>query len=197
MNTALRQFDGLRATSTAGTARQELRPVTRTGRLAFSVVAQKKVSKKEQVVLIKDLPNIGQAGELKSVAVGYFRNYLLPQGLASPATSDILADIRAAQEAETRAAQQEKEKAQALATALKTIGKFVIKKKVGENNQIFGSVTVQEVVEAINQQTGRQLDKRNVEVPDIKTTGTFEASVKLHPEVTGFFKVVVQKESQR
>lgn len=77
-------------------------------------------------------------GELKNVAVGYFRNYLLPQGFATVATPDILAEINAAREAEARAKQQEKARAEAMATALRTIGKFVIKKKVGENEQIFG-----------------------------------------------------------
>lgn len=77
-------------------------------------------------------------GELKNVAVGYFRNYLMPQGLATVATPDILAEIKAAKEAEQRALQQEKARAEAMATALRTIGKFIIKKKVGDNEQIFG-----------------------------------------------------------
>lgn len=158
------------------------------------MVAQKKVVKKEQVVLTKDIAGLGTAGELKAVAVGYYRNYLLPQGLASIATTGILAEINAQREAEVRAAAQEREKAQALATALKTIGKFVIKKKVGENNQIFGSVTSQDIVDVVNMQTGRTLDKKSVSVPDIKELGTYDVTVQLHPQVMGLFKVAVQKE---
>ena len=56
------------------------------------------------------------------------------------------------------------------------------------------SVTTQEIVDAIEMQTGRKLDKKAVMLPEIKSTGTFDASIKLHPEVVGAFKVVVQKE---
>ena len=55
-------------------------------------------------------------------------------------------------------------------------------------------MTPQEVVDAIEQQTGRQLDKRMITLPEMSTTGTFDASVKLHPEVIGEFKVVIQRE---
>lgn len=58
-------------------------------------------------------------------------------------------------------------------------------------------MTAQEVVEAIEQQTGRQLDRRLVTLPEIKSVGTFDASVKLHPEVVGEFKIVVQREKQQ
>jgi len=82
-----------------------------------------------------------------------------------------------------------------MATALATIGKFVIKKKTApDGDEIFGSVSVAEVVAAVEQQTGKVLDKRAVTLPEIKTVGTFDATVKLHPEVVGAFKVVVQRE---
>lgn len=60
--------------------------------------------------------------------------------------------------------------------------------------RIFHSVTTAEVVDAIAQQTGKQLDKREVTLPDIKTLGNYDATVRLHPEVVGTFKVVVQRE---
>lgn len=59
---------------------------------------------------------------------------------------------------------------------------------------LFCSVTTQEVVDAIEQQTGRALDKRLITLPDIRETGTFSASVKLHPEVVGEFRLVIQRE---
>lgn len=62
------------------------------------------------------------------------------------------------------------------ATALATIGKFIVKKKVGEGESIFGSVTTQELVEAIRMQTGRELDRKAVSLPEIKTLGTYEAT---------------------
>ena len=93
-----------------------------------------------------------------------------------------------------RKLEEVKAKAVAMKTALATIGKFIIKKKAGEGDVLFGAVTTTEVVAAIEQQTGRSLDKREVTLPEIKTLGTYEATVRLHPEVTGAFKVVVQKE---
>lgn len=92
--------------------------------------------------MTRDIPGVGTIGQLKNVAVGYFRNYLAPKGYATVATPDILAEINAAREAEARAKQQEKARAEAMATALRTIGKFVIKKKVGENDQIFGRCVI-------------------------------------------------------
>ena len=154
------------------------------------------MTRKVQVVLTKQIPNLGNAGDLKAVPVGHYRNYLQPQGLAMIATESILADIEKKIAADDRAKLEEKAKAQAMATALSTIGKFIIKKKAGEGDVLFGAVTTTEVVAAIEQQTGRALDKREVTLPEIKTLGVYEATVRLHPEVTGAFKVVVQKEKQ-
>lgn len=159
------------------------------------IVAQRAVTKKVQVVLTRRVPELGEQGTLKAVPVGYFRNYLAPQGLATVATEAILNQIQQKIKEEERARMEEKAKAQAMATALATIGKFIIRKKVGEKEQIFGSVTAADVVEAIKMQTGRELDRRDMTVPEIKTLGTYDASVKLHPEVIGSFKVVVQKDT--
>ncbi|KAL4859136.1 50S ribosomal protein L9 [Chlorella vulgaris] len=148
-----------------------------------------------QVILVRNVPGLGSEGSLKSVPVGYFRNYLRPQGLAAFADANILEKIKRQREEEDRVRMEIKAKAQAMATALATIGKFVIKKKVGEKEAIFGSVTSADLVDAIKMQTGRELDKKTIAVPEIKSLGTYEASVKLHPEVTGFFKVVVQKDT--
>lgn len=164
-------------------------------RSGLRVVAQRAVTRKVQVVLTNQVPNLGSEGELKSVPVGYYRNYLQPQGLAAMATDNILAEIKKQKAIEERARLEERAKAQAMATALSTIGKFIIKKKVGEEDQIFGSVSAADVVEAIRMQTGRELEKRNVTIPDIKTLGTYDVTVKLHSDVMGAFKVVVQKDT--
>lgn len=153
------------------------------------------MTRKVQVVLTNQVPNLGNEGELKSVPVGYYRNYLQPQGLAAMATDSILAEIKKQKAVEERERLEERAKAQAMATALSTIGKFIIKKKVGEGEQIFGSVSAADVVDAIKMQTGRELEKRNVSLPDIKTLGTYDATVKLHSDVIGAFKVVVQKDT--
>lgn len=127
--------------------------------------------------------------------LGYFRNLLRPSRLATPATEGALRGIEAARQAEIARAGEVKAKAQAMATALATIGKFVIKKKASsDSDAIFGAVTTADVAAAIEQQTGRVLDRRAMTLPEIKSVGTYDATVKLHPEVVGVFKVVVQRE---
>ena len=107
------------------------------------VFANKKVKKMTQVVLVKGDENLGKAGEMVEVTMGYFRNYLEPSGLAKKATADILKEFEEKQAAEVAAKQEVMAGANALKTALATIGKFVVKKTVGEDGKIFGSVTAQ------------------------------------------------------
>jgi len=148
-----------------------------------------------QVVLTKTMDNLGTAGSLTTVNVGYFRNYLHPSGLAKPATTEILGQIRAKEAADEEARAKVKAEASMLATALNTIGKFTIKKTAGtgdDKTKLFGSVTAQDVVEAVKLQTNQDLDKRLIEMDDIRETGNYTVSVKLHPEVTATFQLVVQ-----
>ncbi|KAK9840034.1 hypothetical protein WJX74_002370 [Apatococcus lobatus] len=121
---------------------------------------QRKTKHFQQVVLKETLPGIGVEGELTRVTTGYFRNYLAPFGKAQRATEGVLASIQRDIDSRQRTADQERAKARAMATALATINKFIIKKKTGENGRIFGSVTEKEIVAAIAQQTGRELDSR-------------------------------------
>ncbi|GBF96185.1 50S ribosomal protein L9 [Raphidocelis subcapitata] len=205
------------------------RPVSRT---RLVVEANKRVQKKQRVILTKDIENVGKEGELLTVPVGYLRNYLLPNGIARIASAGILEgwrrrarggsgqesaaegpaallaerhgqqqqqqqlQIRKRKEDALRAKLEEKAQAQAFANALATIGKFIIKKKAGDKDALFAAVQKSEVVDAIYQQTSRRLEERDLEVPDIKAVGTFECSVRLHPEVVGTFSVVIQKERQ-
>jgi large subunit ribosomal protein L9 len=92
-----------------------------------------------------------------------------------------------------RAKLEEKAQAQAFANALATIGKFAVKKAAGERDSIFGSVSREEVCEAVYQQTGRDISKLAMELPEIKALGTYEVTVRLHPEVVGRFSLVVGK----
>lgn len=148
----------------------------------------------KQVILTKDLEPVGKEGDLLTVPVGYLRNYLLPNGIARPASEAILEKIRKRKEDAIRAKLEEKAQAQAFANALATIGKFVIKAKAGDKDQLFAAVSKQEVIDAVYQQTSRAVDAADLTIPEIKSVGSFECSVKLHPEVTGTFTVVIQKE---
>ncbi len=146
------------------------------------------------MVLTQPIANIGKEGTLASVRLGYFRNYLLPQGMAKLADESILADIKKKKEQEEAAARKVLDEAKALSTALSTIGKFTVKAKVGEDKRIFGSISAQDVVEAVMKQTNKTLDKRAITLPEIKTLGTYDVSVKVHPQVTATFSLIVAKQ---
>lgn len=193
---SLRAFEGLRSVAPASTAGVHTRTVA-VRAPGLRVVAQRSVKKTKQVVLTEQIPGVGNKGNVVKVANGYYRNFLAPLGKAEIATAAVLQEIQD----KITAAEDEKKrvqaKAEAMATALATIGKFVLSKKVGAEGQIFGSVTAQEVVDAIAQQTGRDLPKKDVTLPDIKTLGTYDAEIRLHPKVVGRFKIVVKKDTSQ
>ena len=136
------------------------------------------------VVLNQSVSKLGNDGDLVDVAPGYARNYLLPQGLASIATKGIIQQVEARREKERQLKLAEKQAAENKKVAFKTIGKLTIRKQVGEENAIFGTVTTQEIADVIKEQAGIEVDRRGIEVPDVGTTGDYQAEVKLHPEVT-------------
>lgn len=190
---AIQSFVGLRSVASksenAFTARHAA-PVSSRGSL--QVVATKKVVKKVKVVLTKNLENIGETGDLCNVPMGFFRNYLLPQGLATFATEGVLEEIKQKEADDEAARAKVKAAAQMLATALSTIGKFTVKKTVGDDKKkLFGSVTALDVVEAVKLQTDQDLDKRTIEMDEIREVGTYDIVVKLHPEVVAKFSLIV------
>lgn len=142
------------------------------------------MAKRVSVVLNQSVSKLGNNGDLVDVAPGYARNYLIPQGLASLATRGIIKQVEQRREKERQKKLAEKQAAENQKTALKTIGRLTIRKQVGEENAIFGTVTTQEIADIIKEQAGLEVDRRGIEVPDISKTGEYQAEVKLHPEVT-------------
>lgn len=142
------------------------------------------MSKRLQVVLSQDVRKLGSNGDLVEVAPGYARNYLLPQGIASLATPGILRQVEQRREKERQRLLAELKEAEDRKIALKTVGKLTIRKQVGEDNQIFGTVTTQDVVDTIKERAGQDVDRRGVTIPEISKLGNYQAQVKLHPEVT-------------
>uniref|UniRef100_A0A7R9YSE6 Large ribosomal subunit protein bL9c n=1 Tax=Chlamydomonas euryale TaxID=1486919 RepID=A0A7R9YSE6_9CHLO len=159
-----------------------------------TVEANKRVSKRTKVILTKTHEGIGEEGEIRNVPLGYWRNFLKPSGVAKIADDSILEAIRKKKEDEIRAKLELKAQAKAFSQALSTIGKFSIKKKVGDKDQIFGSVSVKDVADAIYQQTGKQIQEADIKIPDIKSVGTYECTAKLHKDVTATFSVVIVKD---
>lgn len=149
------------------------------------------MAKQVQLVLNKEVFKLGKAGDLVSVAPGYARNYLIPQGLAVPTTPGILKQVERRRELERQRLLEEKKEAETRKTALETIGRFVIEKQVGENEAIFGTVTNQDVADAIAAVTKQEIDRRGITVPEIHKLGSYKVDVKLHPEVSAVVEVQV------
>ncbi len=140
--------------------------------------------KRVQVVLNEDILSLGKDGDLVDVAPGYARNFLLPFGKAVPVTPAVMQQVehRRAKEVERQAAL--KQEALNFKTALDTIGRFTVKKQVGEDNVLFGTVTNGDVAEVIEESTKKEIDRRDILVPEIHRTGKYSVTVKLHSEVT-------------
>ena len=140
--------------------------------------------KRVQLVLNEDILSLGKNGDLVDVAPGYARNYLMPFGKAVPVTPAVMKQVehRRAKEVERQAAL--KQEALNFKTALDTIGRFTVKKQVGEDNVLFGTVTNGDVAEVIEESTKKEIDRRDILVPEIHRTGKYTVTVKLHSEVT-------------
>ena len=147
--------------------------------------------KKIQVLLNKGVNKLGKRGDLVDVAPGYARNYLIPTGSAILATPGVVRQVEQRQEKERQRILAEKQAAQARKTALETIGRFILRKQMGENEAIFGTVTTQDVAEAIKKMTNQEIDRRTITIPDINKIGFYQAEVKLHPEVLATIEIQV------
>jgi large subunit ribosomal protein L9 len=141
------------------------------------------MAKRVQVVLNEDVLSLGKDGDLVEVAPGYARNYLLPTGKAVSVTASVLRQVehRRAKEAERLAALRQE--AISFRTALDTIGRFTVRKQTGGDDVLFGTVTNGDVAEAIEAATKKEVDRRDIIVPEIHRTGSYKVQVKLHPEV--------------
>jgi large subunit ribosomal protein L9 len=144
-----------------------------------------------QAILLKDVDTLGERGDVIDVSPGYLRNFLVPRKLAQPATAGAIAESQRRREAAERAVEEAAAKAEETATLLrKTV--LTISHQAGDDGRLFGSVTSQEIVDAIRQARGVRLDKRRVQLEDaIRTTGTHMVSVEVADGVTAEIKTIV------
>jgi large subunit ribosomal protein L9 len=144
-----------------------------------------------QAILLQDVDTLGSRGEVIDVAPGYLRNYLAPRKLAQPATAGAIAEAQRRQEAAERAKREAAERADETADLLRRTV-LTIPHAAGEDGRLFGSVTAQEIVEAIGQARGVRVDRRKVALEQpIRATGTYMVSVELHDGVTADVKTIV------
>ena len=144
-----------------------------------------------KVLFNEDVKGKGKKGELKDVADGYARNFLIPKGLASVATADNINSAKLQKKAHD--AQVEKEKAESRAVVEKLASaQIVIKASAGESGKLFGAVTSQEIADAIKEQTGIVIEKNRIVSGDpIKSFGNYSLKVKMGYEISGTINLIV------
>ncbi len=147
-----------------------------------------------KVLLIRDVKGLGRANDIKDVAEGYARNYLLPRGLAAPATDGI---VRAAEQRtldEKGRATREKTRAERLAAQIQELSlRFVV--KAGETGRLYGSITSKDIADAIAKHLGFEFDKRQIMLEHpIRDLGVHLVEFKLASNVHGQVRLVVEAE---
>jgi large subunit ribosomal protein L9 len=143
-----------------------------------------------ELILMADIEGLGLEGAKVKVTDGYARNFLLPRKLAVPISNAALKRLEKNRLARELRQKQDHESAQALAASLEKLSCTIVV-KVGENDKLFGSVTVADIAENLKTQ-GLELDKRKIHLPEpIRELGVYSVKIKLHPEVEAALKVWV------
>jgi len=147
-----------------------------------------------KIILTRDVPDLGQTGDVKNVAVGYARNYLIPQGLAVKATPGAVKEFERHRVAESRREERLAEWAAALAERLRGVT-LIFEAKAGETGRLYGSITHADIAEALERETGEKFDRRKHILSDpIREVGEHVVSVRLMADVVVEVKAVVKPE---
>ncbi|RQD76707.1 MAG: 50S ribosomal protein L9 [Candidatus Syntrophonatronum acetioxidans] len=146
-----------------------------------------------KIILQQEVSNLGERGEVKEVADGYARNYLIPKGYAIEATPKALKDLEYQQKILERKEKEEFEKMKNLAEKMDQ-KEIKLRAKVGSGGKLFGSITSKDIAGALEEE-GIKIDRRKIDLPDpIRGLGVYNIQVKLHPEITAEIKVTVEEE---
>ncbi len=148
-----------------------------------------------KVLLVKDVYKLGRAGDVKRVADGYGRNYLLPQGLAVLATAGAMKQIETirTQANARRSALNQEMGSQADRIAGQTVA---FPGRAGETGKLYGSITTQMIADAISQKTGVKVERRQVDSQPIRTLGEHKARIRLTVDLLPEFTIVVHREGE-
>ena len=144
-----------------------------------------------KVILLHDVPNLGKPGDVKEVADGYARNYLLPRQLVTAATSSALNNLHAQVASAQRRVEKQRQLNATLAQQLEAVS-LTFAVRVGQGNRLYGSVTSQNIAEALQEQEGISVDRRLIQLRDpLRQLGDFEIPVRIAPGVEPKIKVHV------
>lgn len=148
-----------------------------------------------KVILMQDVPNLGQRGEVDEVADGYACNYLIPKGMAKKATPGILKDFEYRQSVQERKYKRMKKRAETLARRL-TANPLTFEVMAGSTGRLYGAVTNADIAEALEREIGEEFDKRDITLNEpIREVGEHFVAVRLMKDVEPQIKVLVKPES--
>lgn len=148
-----------------------------------------------QVILLADVKGTGKKDQIVNVSDGYARNYLFPRKLAVEATSSQMNAVKRAKAAEDHRESLRRKEAQETAERLR--GKAIkLSARAGEKGRLYGSITGQEVAEALESQHGIKVDKRKIDISEaIRAVGEYNANVWLYAGITAPMRVIIQAEA--
>jgi large subunit ribosomal protein L9 len=144
-----------------------------------------------QAILLQDVESLGERGAVVDVSPGYLRNYLLPRKLAEPATTGSIQAAQRRQDAAERAKREAEDRARENAALLgRTV--LTIPQQAGDDGRLFGSVTTQDIADAIRDARGIRVDRRKIHLEDpIRNVGTYMVVIEVTDEVTATVKTMV------
>ena len=146
-----------------------------------------------RIILLQDIDKLGKKYEIKEVADGYARNFLIPKGLAKPATKEVLVWLETQKEIKLKKAEEELKKAQDFASSLDGL-EVVILVKIGEEGQLFESITSQKISEKLKE-LGFEVKKSQIDlVEPIKELGEYPVKIKLEHNLEPEIRVIVIEE---
>lgn len=146
-----------------------------------------------KVILTQDVPDLGVAGDIKEVAMGYARNYLIPKGLAVVATASKVKTVQAEQKARARQEARAAEEATVLAERMSALT-LTFQAKAGPTGRLYGSVTTADIAEALERELGVQFDRRKITSGPLRQVGEHTILVRLSSDVEAQVQGVVQAE---
>jgi large subunit ribosomal protein L9 len=147
-----------------------------------------------KIILTQEVTNLGKAGDVKNVSVGYARNYLIPNGLAVKATPGAVKEFERLQMAEAGREERLAARAEALAERLSEIT-LTFEAKAGETGRLYGSITTADMAEALEREVGEKFDRRkNILSDPIRQVGKHTIAVRLTADVVAEVRVVVKPE---
>jgi large subunit ribosomal protein L9 len=147
-----------------------------------------------QVIFFEDVPNVGKAGQIKEVAAGYARNYLIPRKLAAPARPQDIKDVEVRIKARAKQAAKTETEMKALATVLE--GKEItLKARAGAQERLYGSITAADISAGLETSLSTSVDKRKIELAEpIHQLGTYDVPIRLGKDVVTTIRVTVVAE---